>query len=390
MSEGRRRADIHGLGLSSDSESDKDNTTFVGKDTKSTQSPQSNVNRSDVKGNIGNTAVQLRDRSSSPEVSQNKRVKIDLQDSGHADRKQDSRTPQEDLGRVVAQHYNARPDVGVVAREESPIYALKCFNNWLKATMIQKYVKEGFCVLDLCCGKGGDLNKWSKARIGRLVGADIAEVSIQHCNQRYGDMRGYKPKAEFHVADCAKTRLRDIYSFQPQFDAVSCQFSFHYCFENESKAKMMMQNAVECLKPGGVFFGTTTNACALVKQLRAAEGKSFGNSVYNVNFSQDDKESFAEYGCKYNFSLVDAIDDCPEYLIHPSVLAKLANEHNMDMVKYERFHDFFARYEQDSEAAERMIRMHVLGEAGTIPRDQWEAIGQYVAFVFVKRNNVFD
>ncbi|KNC82053.1 hypothetical protein SARC_05647 [Sphaeroforma arctica JP610] len=290
-----------------------------------------------------------------------------------------------DLGTVVAQHYNARPDVGVRAREESPIYALKCFNNWLKATMIQKYVRPNMCVLDLCCGKGGDLNKWSKARVGRLVGADIAEVSISHCRQRYSEMRGYKPTAEFHVADCAKLRLRDVYSFKPMFDTVSCQFSFHYAFESEEKAMMMMRNAAECLKPGGVFFGTTTNACLLVKQLRAANGDSFGNDVYNVKFAKDDKKDFPEYGCKYNFSLVDAIDDCPEYLTHPAILTKLAKEHNLELVTYERFHDFFAKYQTDPDAVDRMIRMKVLGRQGTIPRDQWEAIGQYVAFVFRKR-----
>ena len=42
-----------------------------------------------------------------------------------------------------------------------------------------------------------------------------------------------------------------------QFDLVSCQFAFHYCFESEEQAECMVKNAAESLKPGGFFVGTT-------------------------------------------------------------------------------------------------------------------------------------
>jgi hypothetical protein len=40
------------------------------------------------------------------------------------------------------------------------------------------------------------------------------------------------------------------------------------------------------------------------------------------------------------------------------------------------------------ENVELMQRMRVLNEAGTIPADQWEAIGYYVAFAFRKTGTV--
>ena len=49
-----------------------------------------------------------------------------------------------------------------------------------------------------------------------------------------------------------------------QFDVCSCQFSFHYCFESLPQAECMLQNAVENLKLGGYFIGTTPNSYELV------------------------------------------------------------------------------------------------------------------------------
>lgn len=76
---------------------------------------------------------------------------------------------------------NSRPEVGVVERLESPIIGLKNFNNWIKSVLIGKFAKRAFegavpgermrgKVLDMGCGKGGDLQKWKKARVKEFVG----------------------------------------------------------------------------------------------------------------------------------------------------------------------------------------------------------------------------
>lgn len=66
---------------------------------------------------------------------------------------------------------NSRPEVGVERREFSPIIGLKKFNNWIKSVLIGKFAhRPRGKVLDVGCGKGGDLNKWKQARIGLYVG----------------------------------------------------------------------------------------------------------------------------------------------------------------------------------------------------------------------------
>lgn len=70
----------------------------------------------------------------------------------------------------VADHYNARPDVGVEKRKESTIFRMKSFNNWLKSVLIGRYARPRDRVLDVGVGKGGDLLKWSKAKIQYFIG----------------------------------------------------------------------------------------------------------------------------------------------------------------------------------------------------------------------------
>jgi mRNA (guanine-N7-)-methyltransferase len=112
--------------------------------------------------------------------------------------------------------------VDVKTRGESPIIGLKTFNNWIKSVLIGKRAPQGgrLRVLDIGCGKGGDLQKWQKAGTEELVGIgacprclivgclsdtkmkDIAKVSVDHAHDRWRRMGGRKFRASFHALDC--------------------------------------------------------------------------------------------------------------------------------------------------------------------------------------------
>lgn len=80
--------------------------------------------------------------------------------------------------------------MGVVQRRDSPIIGLKNFNNWVKSVLITRFAHPVLAaspasslypsgrgrgagkgkVLDMGCGKGGDLTKWAKARVREFIG----------------------------------------------------------------------------------------------------------------------------------------------------------------------------------------------------------------------------
>ena len=118
---------------------------------------------------------------------------------------------------------------------QSPIFYMRNFNNWVKSVLIRTYIQPHITVMDLCCGKGGDLLKWKEGGIGYIVCAgrrttslslsllhnegvcvavDISESSVEACQGRYWSPRmsvrgtGEPPfGAEFHMADCCTVSL---------------------------------------------------------------------------------------------------------------------------------------------------------------------------------------
>ena len=223
---------------------------------------------------------------------------------------------------VVKQHYNAQPERGREwRRTDSKIKGLRSFNNWVKSVLVHKFSpnedytngalederngwdERGILVLDVGCGKGGDLQKWNLApqKVDLYVGLDPAEISITQARERYDEMvkrnrpgyaqnhgrgpsRGQNRRlyqGEFVVKDCFGEWIGNVpivqevgidpsvgpdgNSMQQRwgtggFDVVSMMFCMHYAFENESKARRMLKNVAGSLRKGGRFLGVVPNS----------------------------------------------------------------------------------------------------------------------------------
>ncbi|XP_063042000.1 mRNA cap guanine-N7 methyltransferase [Engraulis encrasicolus] len=325
----------------------------------------------------------------------------------------------------VATHYNQLQECGLAERNRSRIVHMRNFNNWLKSVLIGEILdkvrerQREVCVLDLGCGKGGDLLKWRKGHISSIVCADIAGVSVEQCQQRYADMRRKcHPNerlfsAEFITADCTKELLTDKLSDPAvQFDVCSCQFVYHYSFESQQQADTMLRNACERLRPGGYFIGTTPDAYEMVKRLEASEGNSFGNEVYRVTFQK--KGEYPLFGCQYDFNL-EGVVNVPEFLVYFPLFEEMAKKYNMRLVYRKTFHEFFQEKIQNEQNKTLMQRMQALEHypadggnslasdkpeeyehaqrrvedkarvpLGTLSKSEWEATSIYLVFVFEK------
>nr|XP_060630987.1 mRNA cap guanine-N7 methyltransferase [Anolis sagrei ordinatus] len=342
-------------------------------------------------------------------------------------RKRDSESEEKAHTEAVAAHYNKLEEVGLQQRSMSRIFYLRNFNNWIKSVLIGEFLdkvrrrKQNITVLDLGCGKGGDLLKWRKGHISRLVCTDIAGISVQQCEQRYQDMRNRGRRderifsAEFITADSTKELLSQKYKDQNMsFDICSCQFVYHYSFETYEQADMMLQNACERLSPGGYFIGTTPDSYELVKRLEASQTDSFGNEIYTVKFEK--KGVYDMFGCKYDFNL-EGVVNVPEFLVYFPLLEEMAKKYGMKLIYKKTFEEFYEekirngehklllqqmqgleKYPADessglaSDKKEDYEHAEVLRKdkdvklpLGTMSTSEWEATSIYLIFAFEKQ-----
>lgn len=272
---------------------------------------------------------------------------------------------------AVKQHYNTVPERGRDWRKtDSKIKGLRSFNNWVKSTIIQKFSPredytpgaqerggmifaegkkdKGLLVLDIGCGKGGDLGKWQQAPqpVELYVGLDPADVSIEQAKERYRQMSsrggggrggrggrgGFNSRptpslfqGEFFAQDCfgdtiAKNPIVREVGFDGSggpsrfggggFDVVSMMFCMHYAFESEEKARCMLRNVAGALKKGGKLIGCIPNSDVLSKHVTEfndrqaakakvedpAEAKVDGKEVDDGELEEGEAEETASFG----------------------------------------------------------------------------------------------
>ncbi|KAI0530204.1 mRNA capping enzyme-domain-containing protein [Xylaria digitata] len=353
---------------------------------------------------------------------------------------------QRGINDIVRQHYNAVPERGRDWRKTgSRIKGLRVFNNWVKSTLIQKFSPDEdhtpgaqqqgrdmagaygheLIVLDIGCGKGGDLGKWQQApqRVQLYVGLDPADVSIDQAKDRYrsmgsqggrgggrggrGGYRGARQQqhlfdARFFVKDCYGESLGDVdivrqVGFDPSpmghsgFDIVSMMFCMHYAFETEEKARMMLQNVSSALKKGGRFIGCIPNSDVISDRVakfnertaekedvveegkpssedkeegEAEETAEWGNELYRVRFpgkTPEDGIFRPPFGWKYNFFLDEAVEEVPEYVVPWEAFRAIAEDYNLELQYHQSFKDIWESEKDDHILGPLSERMGVRG-----------------------------
>ena len=185
-------------------------------------------------------------------------------------------------------------------QNEFKVKNLRAFHNFIKGTLLfGKTLSAGSALLDMGCGKIGDLHKWSSARIGWVLGVELAEDSL--INPRDGAYRRYLNKkleypevapmvfvqgrcerplgtGDSGITPDDQSLLRALYGTPgssskvapfleatglvgkaaEKFDVISSMFTLHYFFQDRTMIDGFLQNIADNLKVGGFFVG-----CAL-------------------------------------------------------------------------------------------------------------------------------
>ncbi|TYZ56891.1 hypothetical protein PybrP1_003616 [[Pythium] brassicae (nom. inval.)] len=353
---------------------------------------------------------------------------------------------------AAADFYNKLKRNAAGDRAESMLFHMRAMNNWVKSILIADHSKRGDRVLDLACGKGGDLMKWAKRGVAKYVGVDIAQKSLEDAVERVaGNAQSRELDVAFVQGDLGAVSLTDdalpcwsrdapAWTTRPTtlapafFHVVSMQFSFHYMFGDEARARRFFHTLHSLLVDGGVFIATTVDPNMVLMKYYQNLGASRrdtdnndnnddNNDNNDTNASHDDtgdsndicirdekkrevctirfdasiREQLigrraareGQFGLRYKFTLRDSdaegggeAVDTPEYLVPDDLLARMLQEHGFELLLKQNFHQFILKNLDANRAL--LEKMKVMNYDGSISDAEWEIAGLYQVVAFKK------
>jgi SAM-dependent methyltransferase len=209
-----------------------------------------------------------------------------------------------------------------------PRFRILC--NALKATVLETAVREmagdaghstpgRLRVLDLGCGRGGDLGKWSRYRLRSYVGLDLSRNSVEEARQRHVGLseRGDAVPARFEEVDCR----RDAWPVaDAAVDVVSAQFALQYFYDSESSWAHVEAELRRVLRPRGLLVAVLPDGNVVAERLLAPRPSTAEKPEHFVFEATEESlgrlSSSEAFGVIYRFALSGS-GSCPEYAVAP-------------------------------------------------------------------------
>jgi len=224
-------------------------------------------------------------------------------------------------------------------RSESDTIHVKEFHNAIKRALLLCFCANKQRLLDIGCGRGGDINKWLETGLTYVKGIDASITSVQECRSRFYNCRNRDklPKLEASFDAMMYFGHQDVQELK-LFDCVSAMFSLHYFFESEQMLHQTIKNISNNLKPGGVFFGCLPDGKRILATLD--DQTEYQSTHFHLikRFSTEQPQCF---GSAYSFSLRDSVTEntqgkedggSMEYLVFSNVLVQVAAEYGLEPI----------------------------------------------------------
>jgi mRNA (guanine-N7-)-methyltransferase len=272
-------------------------------------------------------------------------------------------------------------------RNSSPVSNLRAHHNWLKAGLIQAFVRPGDRVLDVCCGSGGDVRKCRLAGAKRWDGFDVCDARVEEARRRCRseEDRSRAPSiaslertptasGEFR-ATARRARAEDVIDGKwrtDYYDCVVCFFALHY-FWDERDGRNLVRGLRRLLyREAGTVM--VILPCSKEVESRFARSPSgFGNAVYRCDPSGRPGE--------YRFWLADSVtSDTPERVVPVGSLLRDFGEAGFACelaLKFEQLDGWLKSHPKAATLTKNM-RPTELSE------DEKQVSSLYVALVFTK------
>lgn len=194
-------------------------------------------------------------------------------------------------------------------RQTDRMFQLKKYHNAVKRALIHTLSFRSNSLLDLACGRGGDLNKWYDARIHIVHGLDISSAEIEMARRRYSDLQHRKNIQNDNYTFTVNEKLgTQRITWVRGYDHVSCMFAAHYFFSSRDTCKHFLGNVASALNNGGYFYGTIPSGKKILQCLAGQD--VYKSSLLHLRRTWPGKfESFEKnvFGSGYTFAIANTV-----------------------------------------------------------------------------------
>ena len=224
-------------------------------------------------------------------------------------------------------------------RAKSYFFNIRRFHNNVKRQLYDKYTKNIDKLLDLACGKGGDLDKWVSNNIKHIIGYDINEKSIMEAQRRVTEYRNpTNTKVEVYVKDLS----RNVIEGDKDCDVVTSMFAFHYFFESEETFNTIMKTIDNNLKMNGYFIGTMFDGELISNLVKETEQfELVDDDKVRFRIKSYGKLSKSLFGNKLSVFLNETVLDEPmdEYVVYFDLFVNEMRKRGYELVESKVFNE---------------------------------------------------
>lgn len=250
------------------------------------------------------------------------------------------------------------------------------FHLRIKDNLYEKNISKDQTLLELGSGQAGDLSRWKKSHVSKVVAVDISEqniisptkgAAIRYLKDKQANPRDYIPPVLFVQGDMtvyplfeqedkylqiltgsavASTPYLAQFEKLNKFDVISCQFAMHYACESPELFRSFVKNIHKYLDSTGAFFGTCWDGKSVYSLLVGKKTHLFTDSSKNVAGEivkqYVDSGWSATFGQKIQVTMESFDKPAVEYLVPFEKVVEIFEEEGFILAETHMFEEIYS------------------------------------------------
>jgi len=253
------------------------------------------------------------------------------------------------------------------------------FHNQIKDSLFSSLLRPGDTLIDFGVGVGGDMLKWKRTKLSKVVGIEPVAKNLKQACTRYlkdrqdhpsdfrpvvlyvqGDMTQplYQQESEYFKIlrgeEKGTTKYLENFEKLSKFTAGSAQFTMHYACESEDTFRVFVKNVVSHCED--LFFGTCPDGQSVYSLLAGKKTHIFTNGrVVGGEYTKeyDDRQTWSEeFGMAIKVSL-ESFESKKEFLVPFGKVTDIFKEEGFDLIETTLFSEIYGNQNKSSLSAEQ-------------------------------------